>query len=400
MINLAIMGYGTIGSGVAKILDVNRERIARNAGDGIALKYVLDLREFEGDPIFPKVVHDYMTIVRDPEVRIVVETMGGVEPAFTFVKAMLEAGKHVVTSNKALVADKGPELVRLAKEHDVNFLFEASVGGGIPIIRPLLTCITGDEIEEISGIVNGTTNFILTKMSYEGMDFDAALSEAQELGYAERDPSADIEGADACRKIAILTSVVLGQQVNFNDIYTEGITKITSTDIKYAKALSRSIKLIAMSVRNEDSSYACMVAPFMIEASHPLSQVNGAFNAIFVKGNMLGDSMFYGSGAGSLPTASAVLGDIVDCARHLNENVLLRYDADPVKLADHLALQTRFFVRTDTDISKVKESFGEVEEIRLSDVSGEYGFVTECISEKEYRAKIDGINVIGMIRLH
>lgn len=269
MIKAAVMGYGTIGSGVVEVLETNRESVAKRAGDEIEVKYVLDLRDFPGDPIQDKIVHDYQIILNDPEVSIVVETMGGVEPAYTFVKAMLEAGKNVTTSNKALVAEKGSELIALAKEKSVNFMFEASVGGGIPIIRSLNSCLTADEIEEITGILNGTTNYMMTKMSEEGLEFDDVLKDAQEKGYAEKDPTADIEGHDACRKIAILTSLVCGQQVDFHDIHCEGITKISATDIKYAKAMGRAIKLLATSKRVDDS-YCAMVAPCMVAPEHPV----------------------------------------------------------------------------------------------------------------------------------
>lgn len=246
---VAIMGYGTIGSGVAEVLEVNRDVIAKRCQEPLELKYVLDLRDFAGDPIADKVVHDYKVIAEDPEVAIVVETMGGVEPAYTFVKAMLEKGKHVATSNKALVADRGAELIEIARAHKVNFLFGASVGGGIPIIRPLQSCLTGDVIERITGIINGTTNYMMTKMTREGSDFDEVLADAQDKGYAEKDPTADIEGYDACRKIAILTSLVCGKQVDYQDIPTEGISHITATDIRYANAMGRAIKLLADSKR-------------------------------------------------------------------------------------------------------------------------------------------------------
>ena len=291
---IAVMGYGTIGSGVVDILTINKEKITQRAGEEVEVKYILDLRDFPGDPNADKVVKDYKTIVEDKEVGLVVETMGGVEPAFTFVKEMLEAGKHVTTSNKNLVAAKGAELIQIAKDNNVNFQFEASVGGGIPIIRPLHECLTGDVIEEITGILNGTTNYMLTKMANEGADFDVVLKDAQDKGYAEKDPTADIEGHDPCRKIAILTSLVCGQQVDFEDIHCEGITKITATDFQYAKAMGRSIKLLASS-KQVGNTYSCMVAPFMLSAEHPLCGVNDVFNAVFVHGNMLGDGMFYGS---------------------------------------------------------------------------------------------------------
>ena len=260
---IAIMGYGTIGSGVAKVVETNAASIAAKVGESLEVKYVLDLREFPGDPIQEKVVHDVDVIMNDPEVAIVVETMGGVEPACTFVKKALCAGKSVTTSNKALVAKKGTELLELAKEHHVSFLFEASVGGGIPIIRPLNQCLTADEIEEITGILNGTTNYMLTKMDKEGMTFDAVLKEAQDKGYAEKDPTADIEGFDACRKISILSSLAYGCQVDFEDVYTEGITKITDVDFNYARKMGTSIKLFGTSKRAGEKFYA-MVAPMMI----------------------------------------------------------------------------------------------------------------------------------------
>ena len=400
MVKVAVMGYGTIGSGVVEILEKNRARIKKTSGEDLEVKYVLDLREFEGDPIQSRIVHDYQVIANDPEVSVVVETMGGVEPAYTFVKAMLEAGKHVTTSNKALVADKGAELIALAAEKNVNFLFEASVGGGIPIIRPLMSSITGDEIVEISGIVNGTTNYMLTKMTNEGLAFDDVLKEAQAKGYAEKDPTADVEGYDACRKIAILTSLVCGQQVNYEDIHTEGITKITPIDIMYAKEMGRAIKLLAMS-RQTAGGYVAMVAPFLIPKEHPLYNVNDVFNAIFVKGNMLGDSMFYGSGAGKLPTASAVVGDIVDIVKHMHTHIILNWDAEPVKLADSKTNETRFFVRTKASKEEVSRTFGSVEFVDIEELADEIGFVTETMSEAAYEEKAAGLSsVLQMIRFN
>lgn len=330
---IAVMGYGTIGSGVVEVLQINKEKIAKRAGEAVEVKYILDLREFPGDPMEDKIVHDYQTIVDDPEIGIVVETMGGVEPAFTFVKAMLEAGKQVATSNKNLVAAKGAELIKIARENNVNFQFEASVGGGIPIIRPLNKCLTADEIEEITGILNGTTNYMLTKMANEGADFDEVLKDAQEKGYAEKDPTADIEGHDPCRKIAILTSLVCGQQVDFEDIHCEGITKISAIDFKYAKSMGRSIKLLASS-KKVGESFSCMVAPFMLSQEHPLCGVNDVFNGIFVHGNVLGDAMFYGSGAGKLPTASAVVADVVDMVKHQNTNIYIDWKSEKIELLE------------------------------------------------------------------
>lgn len=394
---IAVMGYGTIGSGVVEVLDINKDRIAERAGEPVEVKYVLDLREFPGDPMEDKIVHDYKTIVEDKEVGIVVETMGGVEPAYTFVKAMLEADKSVTTSNKALVAEKGADLIRIAREHNVNFQFEASVGGGIPIIRPLNKCLTADEIEEITGILNGTTNYMLTKMADEGADFDDVLKDAQEKGYAEKDPTADIEGHDPCRKIAILTSLVCGKQVDFEEIHCEGITKISATDMKYAKAMGRSIKLLASSKRVGDD-YTALVAPFMLDASHPLSGVNDVFNGVFVHGNVLGDAMFYGSGAGKLPTASAVVADVVDMVKHQHTNIFIDWKPEKVELLDYKESENRFFVRTDSAKTEVEAVFGKVDYVE-GVADGEYAFTTDLMKEGDFQDKAQKINVLNRIRL-
>ena len=399
MIKVAVMGYGTIGSGVVEVLNINKSNIAKRAKDEVEAKYVLDLRDFPGDPMEKKIVHDYKTILEDPEVEIVVETMGGVEPAYTFVKAMLEAGKHVTTSNKALVAAKGAELIALAKEKNVNFMFEASVGGGIPIIRPLNSCLTADEIEEITGIVNGTTNYMMTKMAEQGAEFDDVLKDAQDMGYAEKDPTADIEGYDSCRKIAILTSLVCGQQVDYEDIHTEGITKITATDIRYAKAMNRKIKLLATSKKVGDG-YVAMVAPFLLPPNHPLYNVNDVFNAIFVHGNVLGDAMFYGSGAGKLPTASAVVADIVDMAKHRNVNVAVEWSSKKMELVDYKKSENKFFVRTNASKDEVEALFGSVTFVEAEDVKNEVGFVTGVMKEADFEAKKEQLaEVLSVIRV-
>ncbi len=404
MINIAVLGYGTIGSGVIEVLGINGDSITKRAGDQIDVKYVLDLREFPGDPVMEKLVHDVNIIMEDPEVKIVVEVMGGVEPAYSFVKQALLKGKSVVTSNKELVAKHGAELLDLAKERNLNFLFEASVGGGIPIIRPLNQSLTADEIVEITGILNGTTNYILSRMSEEGLDFDTALSNAQNMGYAERNPAADIEGHDACRKIAILSSLAFGMQVDFEDIYTEGITKITDIDIKYAKALGARIKLFASSIRSNDSQVYAMVAPVLIKANHPLFSVNDVFNGIFVRGNVIGDVMFYGSGAGKLPTASAVVADVVDAAKHLEKNIWTIWSSRKLELSDINLVKHRFFIRVEGDKvlakSEVKKLFGEVEEVVAPGVDNEYAFITESMTEQDMKEKkeyLDG--VISTIRV-
>lgn len=401
MINIALLGYGTVGSGVVEVLETNRDSINKRAGEELNLKYVLDLRDFPGDPIQEKIVHDYEVIANDPEIQIVIEVMGGVEPAYTFVKRALESGKSVCTSNKELVAKHGAELLEIAREKNINFLFEASVGGGIPIIRPLNSSLTADEIDVITGILNGTTNYILSKMSDEGLDFDSVLKDAQDKGYAERNPEADVEGYDACRKIAILSSLAFGRQVDYEDIYTEGITKITAEDIKYAKAMGRSIKLLASSKKVNDSFYA-MVAPCMVPTSHPLYSVNNVFNAIFAHGNVLGDVMFYGSGAGKLPTASAVVADVVDAAKHLQRNIMTFWSSKKLELTDIKNANRRFFVRVAGDngkITEIESTFGKVNIVDAG-ISGEIGFVTEVMTEAEFAAKAEKTaGIINRIRL-
>lgn len=402
MINIAVLGYGTVGSGVVEVINTNHASINKKAGDEINIKYVLDLRDFPGDPVEKILVHDYEVIVNDPEVDIVVEVMGGVNPAYTFTKRALEAGKSVCTSNKELVAQHGTELMAIAKEKNINYLFEASCGGGIPIIRPLNSSLTADEIDEVTGILNGTTNYILSKMATEGSDFDEVLKDAQDKGYAERNPEADVEGYDACRKIAILSSLAYGSHIDYKDVYTEGITKITATDIKYAKHMGTSIKLLGTSKKVENGFYA-MVSPVMINDQNPLYSVNGVFNAIFVHGNVLGDAMFYGSGAGKLPTASAVVADVVDCAKHLDRNIMMNWSSQSLELMSVDAVENRFFVRVKGsltgDISEVEAVFGEVETVSLPDAPDEFAFVTQKMSESSFKEKAEKLGtVISRIR--
>ena len=310
------MGYGTVGSGVYEVFRTNKTSIDKKVGQELRVQYVLDLREFPGDPVMDVLTHDFEDILNDDEVKIVAEVMGGLHPAYEFTRRCLEAGKSVCTSNKELVAEHGAELIQIAKDHQVNYLFEASVGGGIPIIRPLNSSLTADVIVEISGILNGTTNYMLTKMSREGLNYDDVLKEAQAKGYAELHPEADVEGWDACRKIAILTSLASGNQVDFHDIYTEGITKITATDIRYAREMGRDIKLLGVAKETPEGIEA-RVQPMLIPSTHPLASVRDSFNAVFVHGDAVDDTMFYGRGAGELPTASAVVGDILDAVRNM-----------------------------------------------------------------------------------
>lgn len=387
MTQIAVLGYGTVGSGVVEVLKTNHESISKKAGQEINIKYVLDLRDFPEDSIQEKIVHDYNIILNDPEVKVVVEVMGGVEPAYTFSKQALLAGKSVCTSNKELVANHGAELIRTARENECNYLFEASVGGGIPIIRPLNVALTAERIELINGILNGTTNYILTKMAEEGSDFDSCLKEAQDKGYAERNPEADVEGYDACRKIAILSSLMTGKTVRYEDIYTEGITKITKEDFLYAKKMNKFIKLLAKS-RELDGEYYAMVAPFMIGEKNPLHSVNDVFNAIFIRGNTLGDSMYYGRGAGKLPTASAVVSDVIDCAKHGRKHIICIWEEEKLSLKSVEDASRKFFVRvSEGSEDAVKKLFGDVDKIEAEGITGEYGFVTPVMTEKEFAQK-------------
>lgn len=398
MIKVAILGYGTVGSGVFEIINENKEILIANAGDEIQVKYVLDLRDFPGDPCENVLVHDYNIILNDPEVEVVIEVMGGLKPAYDFVKAALEAGKSVCTSNKELVAKYGAELIKIAHSHNRNFLFEAAVGGGIPIIRPINMHITADKICEITGILNGTTNYILTKMDKEGADFDSTLKTAQDLGYAERNPEADIEGFDAVRKIAILASLAKGKTVDFEEIYTEGISNITATDFKYAKAMGCSIKLLGK-CKNEDDVVVASVAPRLLAPDHPLYNVNDVVNGILVRGNMVGDLVFIGSGAGKLPTASAVVSDVVDSIRHLNVPTTIMWDEEKLELEDFSKSRKKFFVRANASKEETEAVFGTVEYIDAG-IDGEIGFITEKMSEENFQEKANKLGkVISRIRV-
>ncbi len=398
MIQVAVMGYGTVGSGVVEVIEKNKAEINKKSGEDVNIKYILDLRDFPGDPYADKVVHDVEQILNDPEVKIICETMGGIKPAYDFTKRALLAGKSVCTSNKELVAIHGPELIQIAHEHKCNYLFEASVGGGIPIIRPLNYSLTAEKIDAITGILNGTTNYILTKMEKEGAAFEAVLKEAQEKGYAERNPEADIEGYDACRKIAILSSLMCGKNVRYDDIYTEGIGKITEADFVYAKAMHRTIKLLAQSKEVDGNMYA-MVAPFMISLDHPLSMVNDVFNAVCVHGNMLGDSMYYGRGAGKLPTASAVVSDVVDCARHIGKVIMCFWDNEDVELTGIEKASRRFFVRVAAEKERDALHIFERASVIEAGVAGEFAFVTDVMTEKEFNEKAEQVGIISRIRI-
>ncbi len=399
MIKVAIWGYGTVGSGVFEVLRKNSAVIENKLGDTIEVKYVLDLRDFEDDPVKEVLVHDVEEILSDPEVAVICETMGGENPAYTFTKRALESGKSVCTSNKELVEKHGPELLQIAKAHNCSYLFEASVGGGIPIIRPLRTSLAQEEIQSITGILNGTTNYILTKMETEGLAFESVLKRAQEKGYAEKNPDADILGFDACRKIAILTSLAYGKNVNYTDILTEGITAITDKDFAYARKLGATIKLFAKSVKKGEKYYA-LVAPFLVKPENPLYAVNGVYNAILVNGNMGGETMYYGKGAGKFATASAVVSDVLDCARHFGKHLNVKWDEEKLEISPIDGAVRKFFVRASTmDMAQVEAVFGEVELI-TGVADNECGFVTAEMTEAEYREKAAKMgNIIGMIRV-
>ncbi|MBR2500297.1 MAG: homoserine dehydrogenase [Clostridia bacterium] len=385
MAKVAILGYGVVGSGVYEILVSNSENIANKAGQKVEVKYILDLRDFPDHPKQELFTKNYEDIVNDDEVDVVVEVMGGVNPAYEFSKAALLKGKNVITSNKELVATHGTELMEIARKNSVNYLFEASVGGGIPIIRPLNQCMSANRIEEIYGILNGTTNYIMTKMSQEGAAFDEVLAEAQKLGYAERNPEADVCGHDACRKIAILSSLASGKFVDYKDIPTEGITEITTTDVKFASKLDSVIKLIGSAKLSDDGRVFSRVAPMVVPQSHQFASVNGVFNAILLHGDSVGDVMFYGRGAGKLPTASAVVADVIDAVKHIKTNKWQTWEkADDDFMMDASKVAYRYFVRTK-DENLVKEFDGAE---CLGNIDGWYGFVTEETEEGKFMEKL------------
>ena len=402
MVKVAVLGYGTVGSGIVEVIKTNQDMVNKKAGDEIDVKYILDLRDFPGDPYENLVVHDVEIILNDPEVLVIAEAMGGVEPAYTFTKRALSAGKSVCTSNKELVAKHGAELIELARTNKCNYMFEASVGGGIPIIRPLNASLTPERVDGITGILNGTTNYILTKMEKEGSDFDTVLKEAQDKGYAERNPEADVEGYDACRKIAILSSLMFGKNVDSEKVPTEGITKITAADFEYANAAEYTIKLLGRSRAIDDDTAEVMVAPFMLPKDHPLAMVYGVFNAVFVTGNMLGDSMYYGRGAGKLPTASAVVSDVIDCARHQGKVIMCFWDKEEVKLVDTRESVRSFFIRAKAGAEgAVEAAFPGGRELHLADRKEDFGYFTQPMKESEFLAKYEalGEQMLGRIRI-
>ncbi len=402
MAKVAVLGYGTVGSGVVEVLDTNAAEVAESAGEKIELKYILDLRDFPGDKHETQVVHDINIILDDPEIDVICETMGGIEPAFSFEKSALERGKSVCTSNKELVAAHGPELVELAKKNGASYLFEASVGGGIPLLRTINDSMKHEKIDSITGILNGTTNYILTKMDKEGAGYETVLKAAQEKGYAEKNPEADVEGYDACRKIAILSSLMSGMHVNYEDIYTEGISKINIDDFEYARNMNMAIKLLGMCKRNQNGFFS-IVAPFLIPLENPLANVNGVFNAINVHGNMVGDVMFYGRGAGKNATASAVVADVIDIIKHKGKHIDVNMKAEKAVLSPKDNAVRMFFVRVPEDLKEqALEIFGSnIEEVTAEGVHGEFAFVTNNLAEKDFEEKVWKMDSVkGYIRLY
>ncbi len=404
MVKIAVMGYGVVGSGTVEVFYKNLSGIESKIGDKADIKYILDLRDFNGTPYDDKFIKDFDVILKDPEITVVVEVIGGLNPSYGFVKSLLETGKSVVTSNKELVAEKGAELLHIAREKKVNFFFEASVGGGIPIIRPLHHCMSANEIDEIAGILNGTTNFILTKMINEGMAFDDALATAQKLGYAERNPAADVEGHDACRKICILASLAFGKHVYPKDVYTEGITDVTLEDVQYCSDFGGALKLIGWASRRNDRA-AVMVCPAFIASESQLAGVNDVFNAILVRGDATGDVVFYGKGAGKLPTASAVVSDVIMAAKmHNNSKSLYWEDSDSEFVLNHNILENKFYVRVICKdkaaiLKKAEEMWGKLKILhRDEEDENEAAFITAKTSEHKFASDCEKLSEIAEIK--
>lgn len=404
MIKIAVMGYGVVGSGTVEVFYKNHNSIKEKIGQDIELKYILDLRDFDDSPYKDKFTKDFNVILNDPEISVVAEVIGGLNPAYSFVKSLLEAGKSVVTSNKELVAEKGAELLRIAREKNVNFFFEASVGGGIPIIRPLHHCLSANEIDEIAGILNGTTNFILTKMISDRMAFDDALKMAQQLGYAERNPSADVDGHDACRKICILASLAFGKHVYPNFVHVEGIAGITSEDVMYCNDFGGAVKLIGWA-RKVDDKAAVMVCPAFISGESQLSSVNDVFNAILVRGDATGDVVFYGKGAGKLPTASAVVSDIIMAAKMRDNSKSLHWeDSDSSFVIDYQKLENKFYVRLlcrdrERALKKAEELWGNLSVLhRNGETADEAAFITGKIQEEKFEQDCVSLSELAEVK--
>ena len=401
MAKVAIMGYGTVGSGVYDIIKTNSDKLSRSAnGESVDIKYILDIRDFDDHPEKELFTKEFNDILNDDEVSVVAEVMGGLHPAYEFTKSLLEAGKSVVTSNKELVATYGTELLEIARGKNVNYFFEASVGGGIPIIRPMHQCLTANNILKIAGILNGTTNYILDQMIRKGKTFETALKDAQNNGFAERNPAADIEGHDACRKIAILASLASGKMIDYNDIDTDGITNITLDDVKYAAAMDSVIKLIGYAQFDENGKVYSIVSPMVIKNSSPLAGVDGVFNAIMVTGECVGDVMFYGKGAGKLPTASAVVADVVDAVKHSDRSKKIFWEKPTENImADIDSKKFEYFVRTTDSAENVQKIFGKCEFVD-NIIDNESAFVTSPLTKSEVEEKLAKLSdVVANIRV-
>ena len=401
MVNVAILGFGVVGSGVAEVLAVNEAHIGQKAGGPIRLKYILDVRDFPDSPFGDRVVHDFSVIENDPEISVVVETIGGAKAALDFTRRALQAGKSVVTSNKELVAEHGQELLELAREKGVSYLFEASVGGGIPIIRPLNQCLAANEIEEITGILNGTTNYILTRMIRAGLSFDAALKEAQQNGYAEQDPTADVEGYDACRKICILASLAFGRHIYPRQVPTQGITAVTLDDVAWAASCGKKIKLLGRAIRQSDGRVCAYVAPHLVDGEDPLAGVEDVFNAITVRGNAIGEAMFYGRGAGKLPTASAVVADVMDVVRGLDEKKRLLWGPGGEDVtASPDGLESAWYVRAEGTAEELAAALpGGTALARADAPAGEAARLTPPMTRPTLEARLAGRKVRSLFRV-
>ncbi|MBE6762184.1 MAG: homoserine dehydrogenase [Ruminococcaceae bacterium] len=404
-VNVAVMGHGVVGSGVVEVLLSHEKNIATKAKSNINVKYILDLRDFPGLDYSDRFIKDFDLILKDDSIKVVVEVMGGIHPAYDYVKACLEAGKSVCTSNKELVAAHGAELLKIAGEKNVNFLFEASVGGGIPVLRPIAQCLAANDLYEVFGILNGTTNFILTKMIRENMSFDDALALAQQLGYAERNPSADVDGHDACRKICILASLCFGKHVYPEQVRTEGITKITLADVEYADIAGYVIKLIGYSKLLDDGKITADVYPALVAKSNQLAGVDDVFNAVMVRGDAVGDVLFYGRGAGKLPTASAVVADVIDSVKHLEARKYLSWDdGDKDYVVDSKTVKTRLYVRAQVDdvIDAKANVFGVIDDaefIVTYEDKDEVAFITPVGIESELKEKINSVKQLKNVSI-
>ena len=398
MINVAVMGYGTVGSGVVELLNANHDRIARSAGDSVRVKHILDVRDFDDSPYAELFTKDFTVIENDPEVSIVVETIGGVGLAQEFTRRALAAGKSVVTSNKELVSEHGCELLKIAREHNVCYLFEASVGGGVPILHPISACLAGDDIDEIYGILNGTTNYILTNMFKNGASFENALREAHDLGYAERDPSADINGVDTARKTCILADLAFVKNIAPKYIRMEGITNVSAVDVAHVNTAGAAIKLIGRTVRLDDGTVAAYTAPHVLMSENLLVNVEGVFNGIVVRGDATGETMFYGKGAGKLPTATAVISDIIETGKTISTGAFLGWsEAGEEVIGDPDVLENRWYIRANMDFDEAAVRFGQVTMLGCDENGA--AFITSSMSGIRCVELLEGIDAVTVYRV-